>query len=100
MNARLVYDNGIPQIEINGTKISSVSFRSFWPRPDTTANMYNGGVRLMSIYPSGILCTLDVPYSQFGEYWLGEGVYDWDVLRAQIDQFLSNAPDAYLSLIA
>ena len=100
MKARLVYDNGIPQIEINGKKISSVSFRSFWPRPDTTANMYNGGVRLMSIYPSGILCTLDVPYSQFGEYWLGEGVYDWDGLRAQIDQFLANAPDAYLSLIA
>ena len=99
MNARLIHQNGVAKIEINGEVISSVSFRSFWPRPDTTAQMYEGGVKLMSIYPSGILCSLDVPYSQFGEYWLGEGKYDWEVLRRQIDQFIANAPDAYLSLI-
>lgn len=99
MNAQIVYQNGVPKIEINGEIISSVSFRSFWPRPDITRKFAEGGIRLMSIYPSGILCSLGVPYSQFGEFWLGNGVYDWDVVRAQVNQFLENAPNDYFSLI-
>ena len=99
MNARLVKEHGSLKIEINGKIIPSVSFRSFWPQPGITKDFYEGGIQLMSVYPSGILCTLDVPYSQFGEFWLGEGKYDWDVVRAQVNQFLENAPNAYFSLI-
>lgn len=99
MNARVIQVNGVAQLEINGKVIPSPSFRSFWPGPEITADLYQGGIQLMSIYPSGLLCSLDVPYSQFGEFWLGEGVYDWDVVRRQVNQFITNAPGAYLSLI-
>jgi len=99
VQARLVKDHGSLKIEINGKIMPFVSFRSFWPQPGITKDFYEGGIQLMSVYPSGILCTLDVPYSQFGEFWLGEGKYDWDVVRAQVNQFLENAPNAYFSLI-
>ncbi|MBQ8081712.1 MAG: hypothetical protein IJ240_07410 [Clostridia bacterium] len=99
MNAQLIHENGVAKIRINGETVSSVSFRSFRPQPGITKAFGDGGIRLMNIYPSGILNTLHVPYSQFGEYWLGEGKYDWDVLRAQMDQFISNAPNAYFSLM-
>lgn len=99
MNARLIQENGVAKITINGETVSAVSFRSFWPQPEITRDFARGGIRLMSIYPSGILCSLDVPYSQFGEFWLGEGVYDWEVLRRQMDQFIENAPENYFSLI-
>lgn len=99
MNAKLIHENGVAKIQINGEIISSVSFRSFWPQPGITRDFAKGGIRLMSVYPSGLLCSLDVPYSQFGEFWLGEGQYDWDVLRRQMDQFIENAPEAYFSLI-
>ncbi|MGI6636430.1 MAG: hypothetical protein ACOX7B_14880 [Christensenellales bacterium] len=99
MKAEIVHINGVANISINGKIISSVSFRSFWPQANIIADLYENGIKLMSIFPSGILNSLDVPYSQFGEYWIGEEQYDWDVLRRQIDQFISNAPEAYLSLI-
>ncbi len=99
MKAELFHENGVAKVRVNGEVIPSVSFRSFWPQPGITKAFGDGGIRFMNVYPSGILCTLDVPYSQFGEYWLGEGKYDWDVLRAQMDQFIENAPNAYLSLM-
>lgn len=99
MKAELIHENGAAKIRINGETVSSVSFRSFWPGEEITRNFARDGIRLMSVYPSGLLCTLDVPYSQFGEFWIGDGQYDWDVLRAQMDQFIRNAPDDYFSLI-
>lgn len=99
MNAKLIYEHGVPKIQINGEVVSTVSFRSFWPQPGITHDFAEGGIRLMSVYPSGILCSLGVPYSQFGEFWVGEGKYDWDVVRRQVNQFIENAPNAYLSLI-
>ena len=99
MNARLIHENGAAKLQINGQTVSPVSFRSFWPQPGITRALAQGGVKLMSVYPSGLLCSLEVPYSQFGEFWLGEGQYDWDVLRRQMDQFIESAPEAYFSLI-
>ena len=99
MNARLIHEHGAAKIEINGEVVSSVSFRSFWPQPGITRDFAEGGIRLMNVYPSGILCSLGVPYSQFGEFWVGEGEYDWDVLRRQMNQFIENAPNDYFSLI-
>ena len=99
MNARIIHENGVAKVQINGETISSVQFRSFRPQPEITRIFNEGGIRLMNVYPSGILNTLHVPYSQFGEYWLGEGRYDWDVLRRQMNQFIANAPDAYFSLM-
>ena len=99
MNAKLTFEQGAPRLVINGEEISTVSFRSFWPQPGITRDFGEGGIRLMSVYPSGILCSLGVPYSQFGEFWVGEGQYDWNALRRQMDQFIENAPNAYFSLI-
>lgn len=99
MNAKLICENGVQKIQINGQVVSSVSFRSFWPQPGITHDFAEGGIQLMSVYPSGILCSLGVPYSQFGEFWVGEGEYDWEVVRRQVNQFIENAPNAYLSLI-
>ena len=76
MNAKLTFEQGAPRLVINGEEISTVSFRSFWPQPGITRDFGEGGIRLMSVYPSGILCSLGVPYSQFGEFWVGEGQYD------------------------
>ena len=76
MNARLIHEHGVAKIEVNGEVVSSVSFRSFWPQPGITRDFAEGGIRLMNVYPSGILCSLGVPYSQFGEFWVGEGEYD------------------------
>ena len=99
MKAELIHEHGAAKIRINGKTVSSVSFRSFWPREDITRDFARDGIRLMSVYPSGILCSLNVPYSQFGEFWIGEGQYDWDVLRRQMDQFIRCAPEDYFSLI-
>ncbi len=99
MKAELIHEHGAAKIRINGKTVSSVSFRSFWPREDITRDFARDGIRLMSVYPSGLLCSLNVPYSQFGEFWIGEGQYDWDVLRRQMDQFIRCAPEDYFSLI-
>lgn len=99
MKAELVEINGVHKICINGEIYNPVSFRSFWPQPNTVNNFEKHGFRLMSIFPSGILCSLKVPYSQFGEVWEGEGKYNWENLRKQIDMFVENAPNAYFSLM-
>ena len=99
MDAKLIRENGVLKISINNEVIEPVSFRSFWPTAHTTQAFSQGGTRLMTVFPSGILCSLKVPYSQFGEIWLGEGIYDWAALRRQMDQFITNAPNAYFSLM-
>ena len=99
MQAELIHENGVAKLRINGTVIPSPAFRSFWPQPQTTFDLAKGGIQLMNVFPSGILNTLKVPYSQFGEFWLGEGEYDWNALRRQMDQFIENAPNAYFSLM-
>ncbi|GHU79952.1 hypothetical protein AGMMS49992_32510 [Clostridia bacterium] len=99
MHARVVRQNNVLKIEINGEVIEPVSFRSFWPSAEAVRAFAQSGTRLMTVFPSGILCGLRVPYSQFGEVWTGEGQYDWGALRRQMDLFRQNAPDAYLSLM-
>ncbi len=99
MDARLVSVNGVKKIQINGEVFEPIAFRSFWPAAHTTRRFHETGMRLMTVFPTGILCSLKVPYSQFGEVWVGEGAYDWQALRKQMDQFVQNAPDAYFALM-
>ncbi len=99
MIAKLVQHNNITKISVNGRIFEPLSFRSFRPKPATTKAMAEVGVKLQSVFPTGIISALRIPYSLFGEIWTGEGQYDWAPLKKQMDQFIRNAPDAYLSLM-
>jgi hypothetical protein len=54
-------------------------------------------VRLFSVLSSGIINALGVPYSRFGESWVGDGKYDFSTVDAQVDMFIENAPDGYFA---
>ena len=99
VDAKLITVNGVKKIQINGEVFEPIAFRSFWPATHTVKNFGETGMRLMTVFPTGILCSLKVPYSQFGEVWIGESKYDWNALRKQMDLFVQNAPDAYLALM-
>ncbi|TXK80351.1 hypothetical protein [Paenibacillus sp. N3.4] len=99
MRASLERHDGNVKIRINEELIDPISFRSFWPQAHTVNNFANSGVRLMSLFPTGVNCSLKVPYSQFGEIWVGDEQYQFENLRQQVDMFIENAPDAYFSLM-
>ncbi len=99
MQAKIVNVNGYRKFEINGEIFGTTMFRSFCPSQKSISDAYNAGIKLMNIFPSGMISSINSPYSEFGEFWLGEGVYDFNVLRRQIDLFIENAPDTYLSIL-
>ncbi len=99
MEARIRNVCGYPRIEINGKLTNNTLYRSFRPTAENIRRFYDRGVKLFNVFPSGVISALGVPYSQFGEFWIGDGKYDFDVLRRQIDLFCENAPDAYFSLM-
>ncbi len=99
MQAFITEQNGIRQVSINGTVYPPYSFRSFRPEERNVSEFYGAGVRLMSILMTGIECTLQVPYSYFGEIWTGKGQYDFDAIDRQMDLFLRCAPDAYFNVM-
>jgi|GEM_PF-274756 len=98
LRARMVMQGGRFRIEINGKPMEPLSFRSFRPEERNIREFHNAGVRLMSVLHTGMDCTLDVPYSHFGEIWTGEGKYDFDAFDRQMDLFLKNAPDTYFNI--
>jgi beta-galactosidase len=99
MKAELANINGVMKIRINGELFEPIAFRSYWPGPETIKNFAQRGMRLITVFPTGILCSLQIPYSKFGEVWLGEGKYNWQALRNQMDYFIEKAPDAYFALV-
>jgi hypothetical protein len=74
-----------------------LSFKSFRPNPNNISEFYSAGVRLFSVLTTGLTSALGVPYSLFGESWVGEGEYDFSAIDRQMDMFLKNAPDAYFA---
>lgn len=72
MQASIINKEGVYQFEINGTVYPPLSFRSFRPEKRNIQEFYDAGVRLMSILMTGLSCTLDVPYSLYGEIWKGK----------------------------
>jgi hypothetical protein len=99
MKASITRQNGKPFIQIDDMAWSPLSFRSFRPEPYNIAAFYKAGVRLMSILVTGLNCTLDVPYSHYGEIWTGTGQYDFSAIDRQMDLFMANAPDAYFNIM-
>lgn len=90
---------GLLKIEINGKVFEPLAFRSFRPEERNIREFYDAGVRLMSPLHTGLNCTLDVPYSTFGEIWSGPGQYDFEAIDRQMELFLKHAPEAYFNIM-
>ena len=97
MQSKVVRHNGVLKIDIDGKLYNPLSFKSFRPNPRNVSEFYNAGVRLFSVHSSGITSALGVPYSLYGESWIGENKYDFSKIDDQMDMFIKNAPDAYFA---
>ena len=97
MNVCIQKDNGYQKINIDGKLYPPLSFKSFRPNPKNISEFYRAGVRLFSVLSSGITSFLGVPYSLFGESWIGDEQYDFSAIDRQMDMFIANAPDAYFA---
>ena len=91
--------NGVLKININGKYFSPLAFKSFRPNKTNISEFYYAGVRLYSILTSGVTSALGVPYSLYGESWVGEGKYDFAPIDRQIELFIENAPQAYFAIM-
>ena len=80
MKARLVDVRGHRLVEINGSIIPFTAYRSWRPREENLAAFNKRGFPIMTFLPSGIKNRFGIPYSAFGEYWIGEGKYDFALL--------------------
>lgn len=99
LTARLARKGGVLKIEINGQVFEPLAFRSFRPEERNIREFYDAGIRLMSVLHTGLNCTLDVPYSKFGEIWCGSGEYDFAAVDRQMELFLKHAPDARFNVM-
>ena len=53
----------------------------------------------LNILTSGVTSAVGVPYSLFGESWVGLETYDFSPIDRQIELFMKHAPSAYFSLM-
>ena len=99
MEVSLKRQNGVLKVEIDGVLYEPLSFKSFRPTARNISDFYKAGVRLFSILSSGLNSILGVPYSLYGESWVGENTYDFTPIDRQIDLFLAGAPEGYFALM-
>ena len=93
MKVRLVPFGGTNQIEVDGKIIDSLAFKTFRPETVNIDDFYAAGVRIFNILSSGRDTAFGVPYSLYGESWLGDGVYDFGPIDRQVDFFIEHAPN-------
>jgi len=96
---KLTRKNGILKVNIDGEIIEPLSFKSFRPTARNISDFAKAGVKLFSILSSGMINMLKVPYSLYGESWIGDHQYDFAVIDRQIELFRENAPDCYFALM-
>ncbi|SFF21077.1 hypothetical protein SAMN04487969_11854 [Paenibacillus algorifonticola] len=99
MQVALVEHNGKLMISADDRLYPPLAFRSFRPDEQNVTAFYEAGVRVMSLLVSGLNCSLGVPYSSFGETWIGENNYDFEALDRQLELFQTCAPEAKLFLM-
>lgn len=97
MKCKVARHNGVLHIDIDGKLYPPLSFKSFRPNPQNVSEFYDAGVRLFSVLTSGVTSALGVPYSLYGESWVGECTYDFSAIDRQMDMFIENAPEAYFA---
>lgn len=98
LRASLVRQGGVLKIEINGKVFDPLAYRSYRPTPELIRGFAGTGLQLANVTHTGMLCTLDVPYSHFGEVWTGPRQFNWDNFDAQMKMFEANAPGAYYNI--
>jgi len=96
---KLTRSNGVLKIDIDGKLYDPLSFKSFRPTARNISDFAKAGVKLFSILSSGMISLLKVPYSLFGESWIGDREYDFAPIDKQIELFRENAPDCYFALM-
>ncbi len=97
MEAAVIRENGILKVDIDGKKYMPLSFKSFRANPKNVSEFYDAGIRLFSVLIGGITSALGVPYSLYGESWIGENKYDFSPIDRQMNMFIENAPDGYFA---
>ena len=97
MKSSIVRQNGQLMIDLDGTLHPALAFKSFRPNPRNVSEFHDAGVRLYTVLSSGIISGLGIPYSLYGESWIGDGTYDFDPIDRQMDMFLENAPEGYFA---
>ena len=99
MEVKLTRVGGSLKVDIDGNIYEPLSFKSFRPSARNISDFHKAGVRLFSILSSGMISMLGVPYSLYGESWVGDGQYDFEPVDKQIKLFLDNAPEGYFALM-
>ncbi len=99
MTTKLCRENGVLKIRIDDQVYEPLSFKSFRPTERNISDFHKAGLRLFTILSSGLHSILGVPYSLYGESWLGVGEYDFSVIDKQIDLFIKSAPEGYFALM-
>ena len=97
MQVSIVRRNGQLMIDIGGRTFPALSFKSFRPNPKNVSEFHDAGVRLFTVLSSGIISGLGIPYSLYGESWIGEKQYDFAPIDRQMEMFLENAPEGYFA---
>ena len=102
IDVKIKNENGTILLSLNGKALYYAAFRSFRPSEDNVPDFYDKDFKLFCIHSSGIMTALanrTVPYSEYGEVWAGDDVYNWDNLKNQVDMFKKSAPDAYYAVM-
>ncbi len=99
MKVNLKRVNGVLKVEIDGQILEPLSFKSFRPTAKNISDFASAGVKLFSILSSGLTSMLQVPYSLYGESWIGPHQFDFSVIDKQIELFRQNAPGCYFALM-
>ena len=79
--------------------IPRIAYRSFWPQERYNRQFAAAGVKLVFVYPSNTICSLNVPYSNYPQIWTGPGEYNWKSLDDHLGDVLRWNPDAKLMVM-
>lgn len=99
MQCKIERQNGRLTIKIGEKNYLPLAFKSFRPARKNISDFYNAGIRLFNVLTGSIISAVGVPYSLFGESWLDDEVYDFNVIDHQMDLFLQYAPEGYFSVM-
>ena len=97
MQTSIIRKNGQLMIDIQGKSFPALAFKSFRPNPTNVREFHDAGVRLFTVLSSGIISGLGIPYSRYGESWVGDKQYDFSPIDRQMEMFLETAPEGYFA---
>ena len=96
MIVKIARDGGRNKISVDGETVDSLAFKSFRPTENNVGDFYAAGVRIFHVYCSGMRSGINMLYSLYGEPWVGDGEYRFEVFDRQMEFFEKNAPEGYV----